>query len=186
MPCYNEEESIGYTIPHLVQAFEARGHRLQLVAVDNGSTDSTGRILKELQRQFPAIQPHRVDVNQGYGWGVLCGLPLCTAPWVGIIPADGQVDAEDVVRLFEAVKPTRGKVLGKVRRRFRMDGLQRKAISTAYNLFVRVVRRKETQVDLFISRILEAVIVKRTTAQRSPAAPRPARTGAPAWPGSTS
>jgi len=56
----------------------------------------------------------------------------------------------------------------------------------AYNLFVRVVRRKETQVDLFISRILEAVIVKRTTAQRSPAAPRPARTGAPAWPGSTS
>ena len=148
MPCYNEEESIGYTIPHLVQAFEARGHRLQLVAVDNGSTDSTGRILKELQRQFPAIQPHRVDVNQGYGWGVLCGLPLCTAPWVGIIPADGQVDAEDVVRLFEAVKPTRGKVLGKVRRRFRMDGLQRKAISTAYNLFVRAMWPQLGSIDV--------------------------------------
>jgi biopolymer transport protein ExbB/TolQ len=56
----------------------------------------------------------------------------------------------------------------------------------AYNLFVRVVRRKETQIDLFISRILESVVIKRSTAQRSGAMPRPAaRTGAPAWPGST-
>ncbi|MDH4132355.1 MAG: glycosyltransferase family 2 protein [Gemmatimonadota bacterium] len=148
MPCYNEEETIGYTIPHLVQAFEARGHRLQLVAVDNGSTDSTGRVLHELQRRFPAVLPHRVEVNQGYGWGVLCGLPLCTAPWVGIIPADGQVDAEDVVRLFEAVKPTRGRVLGKVRRRFRMDGLQRKVISTTYNLFVRAMWPQLGSIDI--------------------------------------
>jgi biopolymer transport protein ExbB/TolQ len=54
----------------------------------------------------------------------------------------------------------------------------------AYNLFVRVVRRKETQIDLFISRILEAVVVKRT-AQRAAGAPRPARTGATVWPTTT-
>jgi biopolymer transport protein ExbB/TolQ len=54
----------------------------------------------------------------------------------------------------------------------------------AYNLFVRVVRRKETQVDLFISRILEAVIIRRNAAQRS-GAQRPARTGATVWPGTT-
>jgi glycosyltransferase involved in cell wall biosynthesis len=148
MPCYNEEESIGYTIPHLVQAFEARGHRLQLVAVDNGSTDRTGDVLAELARRFPAIEPFRVEVNQGYGWGVLSGLPRCTAPWAGIIPADGQVDAEDVVRLYEAVKPTRGKVLGKVRRRFRMDGPQRKLVSTAYNLFVRVLWPSLGSIDI--------------------------------------
>lgn len=139
MPCYNEEEVIGYTIPHLVSAFESRGHRLELVAVDNGSTDRTGEIIEELRQRHPQIVPHRVEVNQGYGWGVLSGLTRCTAPWVGIIPADGQVDAEDVVRLFEAVKPTSGRALGKVRRRFRMDGLTRKLVSTAYNVFVRLL-----------------------------------------------
>ena len=51
-----------------------------------------------------------IEVNDGYGNGILSGIPLCTAPWVGIIAADGQVDAEDVVRLFEAVTATNGSV----------------------------------------------------------------------------
>jgi biopolymer transport protein TolQ len=52
----------------------------------------------------------------------------------------------------------------------------------AYNLCVRAVRRKETQVDLFISRVIDGVLVRRG-AQRSPAgAPRPARSSAGVWP----
>jgi hypothetical protein len=79
---------------------------------------------------------HRIEQNEGYGNGILKSLPLCTAPWIGIVPADGQVDAEDVARLFEVVKHTDGRVLGKVRRRFRMDGPFRKAVSILYNAFV--------------------------------------------------
>ena len=137
VPCYNEEGMVEYTIPRLFKAFDQAGYRLELIAVDNGSTDRTGEVLKRLAAQNPAIVYHRVDVNEGYGNGILKGIPLCTAPWIGIIPADGQVDAEDVVRLYEAVITTDGNVLGKVRRRFRMDGLQRAVISVFYNFFVR-------------------------------------------------
>jgi glycosyltransferase involved in cell wall biosynthesis len=133
MPCYNEEESIPYTIPRLLQAFERAGHRLQLIAVDNGSRDQTGEIIQSFAAANPSVTPLTLKINYGYGNGVLEAMSLCTAPWVGIIPADGQVDAEDVVRLFEYVKSTHGCVLGKVRRRFRMDGLQRKIISICYN-----------------------------------------------------
>ena len=49
------------------------------------------------------------------------------------------MDAEDVVRLYQAVSATGRLVLGKVRRRFRMDGLWRKMVSTAYNMFVRLL-----------------------------------------------
>lgn len=139
MPCFNEEEVVGYTIPQLLDAFEGAGHRLQLVAVDNGSTDRTGEIIGELAHRHPRLTTHRVAVNEGYGNGILEGLPLCSADWVGMIPADGQVDAEDVVRLFEAVSTTDGHVLGKVRRRFRMDGLVRKLVSVAYNAFMRLL-----------------------------------------------
>lgn len=139
MPCYNEEEVLDYTIPNLVRAFADRGHRLELVAIDNGSSDSTGAVIARLQEKLPGIVTTRVSPNEGYGNGVLNGIPLCTAPWIGIIPADGQVDAEDVVRLFDAAVATRGRVVAKVRRRFRMDGLLRKAVSTSYNLFVRML-----------------------------------------------
>lgn len=136
MPCYNEQEAIGYSIPELCAAFRDAGYRLELVAVDNGSSDRTGQLICELAAKDPFVVPHRVEKNQGYGFGILSGLPVCTADWVGSIPADGQVDSQDVVRLYQVLAATDGWVLGKVRRRFRMDGLWRKVVSVFYNLFI--------------------------------------------------
>ncbi len=136
MPCYNEEEVIGWTIPALLDAFEAAGHALELVVVDNGSSDRTGEIIEGFVREGRVVRRHRIERNVGYGNGILEGLPLARAPWVGTICADGQVDADDVVKLFEALEQTRGPVLGKVRRRFRMDGVRRKLTSIVYNALV--------------------------------------------------
>lgn len=148
VPCYNEEAIIGYTLPRLHTAFAKAGYRLEIVAVDNGSRDRTGEIIGELATQIPGVVLHRVEVNEGYGNGIIKGLSRCSAPWIGIIPADGQVDAEDVVRLYEAVLTTNGKVLGKVRRRFRMDGLWRKVVSTVYNLFFRLLWPQLESIDI--------------------------------------
>ena len=139
MPCYNEAENIGYTIPKLLQAFEKAGHSLQLIAVDNGSRDRTADAIAELAAQYPNIVPVSVEKNVGYGFGVLSGLPHATGRWIGTVAADGQVDPEDVVRLYESVAATRARVFGKVRRRFRMDGPIRKVISICYNLFVQLL-----------------------------------------------
>lgn len=138
MPCYNEQECVAITIRRLLGAFEAAGHRLEIVAVNNGSKDETGEILENLRIEHPGIRVCHVEVNQGYGNGILSGIPHCSSDWIGFIPADGQVDPADVVHLFESVVAARGNVLGKVRRRFRMDGVQRKLISIAYNGLVNV------------------------------------------------
>lgn len=133
MPCYNEEESVEVTIRRLFAAFDEAGVPLELVAVDNGSADRTGEILGRLSARDPRVRVVRVELNQGYGNGILTGLPHARARWVGIVPADGQVDAEDVVRLWDAVSAARADVVAKVRRRFRMDGAQRRVVSVAYN-----------------------------------------------------
>ena len=138
MPCYNEQECVANTIRRLLAAFEGAGHRPEIVAVNNGSDDETGEILESLRLENPAVRVVHVKVNQGYGNGLLSGIPHCSAEWIGFIPADGQVDPADVVHLFESLLTARGNVLGKVRRRFRMDGLQRKFISIAYNGLVNV------------------------------------------------
>jgi glycosyltransferase involved in cell wall biosynthesis len=148
IPCYNEQEIIGYTLERLHSAFSKAGHALELVVVDNGSVDRTGEIIKKFAACHDGVICHRVEVNEGYGYGILQGLPLATAPWVGVIPADGQVDAEDVVRLYDAVLTTNGRVLGKVRRRFRMDGLYRKAVSASYNIFVRMLWPSLESIDI--------------------------------------
>jgi glycosyltransferase involved in cell wall biosynthesis len=148
VPCYNEEEVIRYTIPRLTATFQKAGHRLELVAVDNGSHDRTGQIIQELAARDSAVVFHRVAENDGYGNGILSGIPLCSAPWVGLVAADGQVDAEDVVRLYESVAASNGEVLGKVRRRFRMDGLLRKMVSVSYNLYFRILWPSLRSIDI--------------------------------------
>lgn len=133
MPAYNEEEIVASTIGDLLACFERAGHRLELVAVDNGSRDRTGAILAELAAKDPRVVPVRVEVNQGYGFGILSGLPHATAPWVGMITADGQVEPHDVVKLFEVTRRIKPPAILKVRRRFRMDGWKRKLVSVIYN-----------------------------------------------------
>ncbi|MGQ0538625.1 MAG: glycosyltransferase family 2 protein [Gemmatimonadaceae bacterium] len=136
MPCYNEEESLPYSLPQLLRAFERAGHRLQLVVVDNGSRDRTAEVIARFAAQHREVTPVTVQSNIGFGQGILAGLPHARAPWVGTVAADGQVDAEDLVRLYEAAQGTDGNILAKVRRRFRMDGFVRKLISISYNGFV--------------------------------------------------
>lgn len=148
MPCYNEEAIVGQTVKRLLQAFERAEIALEIVAVDNGSRDRTLTILQELSAKHPELMVVRVQQNIGYGNGVLTGLPHCSAPWIGIIPADGQVDAEDTVRLFEDAVATGEVVLAKARRRFRMDGWQRKFVSIGYNIFFRLLWPRIDSLDI--------------------------------------
>ncbi len=136
MPCYNEEDVIGYTIPRLVQAFQQNDYPLELVACDNGSSDRTGEMIQEFIEQGLPVVLNRIEVNNGYGNGVLNSIPLCKGELIGIIPADGQIDAEDVLRVYESVARSNGKVIGKVFRRFRLDGPWRTVVTTFYNLFM--------------------------------------------------
>jgi glycosyltransferase involved in cell wall biosynthesis len=148
VPCYNEQDVISYTIPELAKAFADDGHRIEIVACDNGSSDRTGEIIRQFAVDGLPVVYHRVEKNEGYGNGILQSLPVCRAPWIGVIPADGQVDAEDAARLFRIVKQTDGRVLGKVRRRFRMDGLTRKIVSVLYNGFVWILWPRLGSIDI--------------------------------------
>lgn len=139
MPCYNEQEVVEGTVRDLFDCFERAGHVLEIVAVDNGSTDGTLEILQTLAKTHPHLIATRVEVNQGYGHGLLSGLGLASAPWIGITCADGQVSAQDVVRLFAVVARSGSPKLVKVRRRFRMDGWQRKVVSVVYNGLISVL-----------------------------------------------
>ena len=65
MPCYNEEAIVGQTIRRTLSAFRGAGHRLQLIAVDNGSKDRTGEIIQEYVDAGHPVVRVRVEQNQG-------------------------------------------------------------------------------------------------------------------------
>lgn len=133
MPCYNEERCIDQTAPELTRVFSSAGVALELVLVDNGSTDDTARVIDGLVASGLPIRKVTVEQNRGYGDGILRGLEVCRAPIVGYLCADGQVAAEDVLRTFRLIEGRQDRVLAKVRRRFREDSVKRKVVSIIYN-----------------------------------------------------
>jgi glycosyltransferase involved in cell wall biosynthesis len=162
MPCYNEEAIVAQTIRRTLTAFDEGGHRVQIIAVDNGSRDRTGQILASIAQKDPRVTPVRVAVNEGYGFGILSGLPHCTEDWIGLIPADAQVDAIDTVRLFEEALACEEPVLAKARRRFRMDGFARKVVSIGYNALFRLLWPGVASLDINgLPKILPRAVVRR-------------------------
>jgi dolichol-phosphate mannosyltransferase len=148
LPCYNEEDVLRNTVERLVASFRQHNVDLELVLVDNGSTDRTAGVIDQLALEGLPVTKVTVAVNQGYGYGVLRGLARCRGRFVGFVCADGQVEATDVVKVYEIAAHARSPKLVKVRRRFRMDGFVRKVVSVCYNLFAATIFGGLGSIDL--------------------------------------
>jgi glycosyltransferase involved in cell wall biosynthesis len=139
LPCYNEAGCLELTVPPLARAFEAAGVNLQLVLVDNGSTDRTSAAIDRLMAQGLPITKATVPVNRGQGLGILTGLDLCRGRYVGYLCADGQVAPASVVAVYQALQAAPAPALAKARRRTRPDGWVRMIVSLAYNTLMRLL-----------------------------------------------
>lgn len=138
MPLYNEAEGIGSIAETLIETLEREAIPFQLVLVNNGSTDRTAAVLAELAARHRTVSVAVVPVNQGYGWGILSGLRIATGDIVGFMCADGQILAEDIVRVYRRMAS--GDVdLAKVVRVSRGDGWRRRVMSAVYNRLFRLL-----------------------------------------------
>lgn len=105
VPCYNEAKNI----PHIVNLFrEALKDRqnIEVILVNNGSTDNSSEILTQ---EFNKVNDSRfrsvkVDVNKGYGFGILSGLNAAEGNVLAWTHADLQTDPIDVIIAYEKFK----------------------------------------------------------------------------------
>jgi len=133
IPAFNEGKNIKKTATDLIEEFSHANIPLELVLVDNGSRDNTALILKDLALRYDLIKAVKIDVNEGYGWGIINGLKLCTGSYVGYMGADGQITPKDAVSVSR--KLLSGDFdLCKVRRTIRNDGPFRIFLSKSFNM----------------------------------------------------
>lgn len=132
IPLYNEEANLPAVPDAIAAALVAAGIDYELVLVDNGSRDGTAAILDEMASRDPRIRIVTISENDGFGWGVTCGLAVCQGYAVGYMGGDGQNRPEDVVSVYQLLR-RRHLHLAKVRRVTRGDGWQRRVITRLCN-----------------------------------------------------
>ncbi len=99
IPCYNEAANIPLLLERckgLEQVADC-----EVLLVDNGSTDNSQQVLQNLLPGYPNCRTIRVEVNQGYGYGILCGLRAAKGDILGWTHADLQTDPQDALRGLE-------------------------------------------------------------------------------------
>lgn len=148
LPAYNEADVLRSTVEGLAEEFGRRGVAVELIVVDNGSSDRTGDIIDEVVADGLPVVKERVELNRGYGYGVLRGLARARGRFVGFLCADGQVEPRDTVSAYEIASRARPPAVVKVRRHFRMDGFSRRVASIFYNLLASLLFRGIRTIDI--------------------------------------
>ena len=107
MPCFNERA----TVREIVARVLAQPFDIELIVVDDGSSDGTREILAALAAEHPAVRVCLQPVNQGKGAALHRGFREATGDVVLIQDADLEYDPHDYAVLLEPILTGRADVV---------------------------------------------------------------------------
>lgn len=124
---YNEAENVKAVLDELGGWIDASKREIEIVFVDDGSTDNTAEIAMEVlaQRSYRIV---RHEQNRGIGASLKTGVSVASAPWITFMPADGQIEPEAIDSLFRTANADHADVVLSIYEH-RNDGLDRKLLS---------------------------------------------------------
>ena len=106
MPTYNEEGNIKNVVLATKNILQDIAGEWELIIINDGSNDSTGRITEELGQEDKRIKVITHKVNEGYGASLKTGFYLSKYPWIAFMDADGQFDFKEITGFIEKQKET--------------------------------------------------------------------------------
>ncbi len=137
-PCYNDAATIAEVVEKALRILPSLTRDYEVIIVDDGSTDDSGKVIESLLAAHPEIRVIRHPVNRGYGAALRSGIRASTKKWIFYTDGDGQYDVEDLLRLH----PWTGvaDVVNGYKEK-RSDPWYRVLLGSAYNLAVRLLFR---------------------------------------------
>jgi len=138
IPLYNEEESLPELVAWIDRVVTAHGLTYEIVAVDDGSSDSSWKILEGLQETFPTIRGIRFQKNYGKSAALHIGFQATQGEVVITMDADLQDSPDEIPGLYRMITED-GFDLVSGWKKHRKDPLSKTLPSKFYNFITRKV-----------------------------------------------
>lgn len=100
VPCYN---SAAY-MEHCIKTLLTGGEEVEIILVDDGSTDDTPAIADRYAQQYPTIVRAIHQPNGGHGEGVNQGLRNAKGVYYKVVDSDDWLDADSLKRVMEKLR----------------------------------------------------------------------------------
>ena len=102
VPAYNEEEKLSETIENLLEAQKKAGNiPLDIVIVNDGSSDRTPEIISKIESKLPIVRSIHHERNMGIGAGVVEVIKIAKYPKIMLAAGDNDVSRDMLVNLFK-------------------------------------------------------------------------------------
>jgi glycosyltransferase involved in cell wall biosynthesis len=99
-PCYNEQENVARVVEGAVDMLEGLHADYEIIIVDDGSADDTGRVADALATDNDRIRVVHHSHNLGYGAALQSGFRAATKELVFYTDGDGQFDIREMPALL--------------------------------------------------------------------------------------
>ncbi len=158
IPAYNEEGNISAVIQKSLQTLEKLSNDYEVVVVDDGSTDDTGKIIDNIAKTNKAVKVFHQGKNRGLGEALKTGYTSAQKDFVFYIPADGQISVEELPNFLKQADNA-DVVIGYHRKR--ADPFRRKLKSGVYHFLLRTLFglnfRLTTSSKLYKKKVLDSI-----------------------------
>jgi dolichol-phosphate mannosyltransferase len=101
VPVYNEEENLLVLIPKLMKVLDGLGCSFEMIFVDDGSSDGSQRVLREMASQHPSLRALRFRENRGLSTALVAGMREARGEKIVTLDSDLQNDPADIPKLLE-------------------------------------------------------------------------------------
>lgn len=100
IPCYNSQEYMKYCIESLLPG----GEDVELLIVNDGSSDKTAEIANEYAKTYPSIIRTIHQINGGHGEAVNTGIKNATGLYLKVVDSDDWVDTRAYLKILNILK----------------------------------------------------------------------------------
>lgn len=101
VPSYNASKYLDFNLQSFLRP--SVPEKLEVIVVDDGSTDDTARIADAYHEKYPDIVKVVHKENGGHGSGINAGLRAATGKYFKVVDADDWVDHEALERLLDYI-----------------------------------------------------------------------------------
>ncbi len=100
VPCYNSESYMHRCVDSLLTG----GNKVEIILINDGSTDQTGAIADEYKAKYPDIIKVVHKENGGHGSGIMAGLKEAEGLYYKVVDSDDWADPDALQKILEIIE----------------------------------------------------------------------------------